>query len=125
MAIHKCPHCGIVIEPFKPVAFGNVALLDRGSLMFNGEKLQLPRCQHELVEALILAEGRALTLSHLASCLGGEIFDQSIAVYIGRARSTFKRIEPAFDQIECVRGFGAYRWSFKSVDETMSKSMIN
>ena len=125
MPIHKCPNCGVALEEFKPVAFGNVALLDRGNLMFNGERLKLPRCQHEIVEALVLAQGRALTVAHLAGCLGGEIYDQSITVYVGRARSTFRKIHPEFDQIECIRGFGAYRWTYRSPTDSMARARMN
>ena len=125
MSIHKCPNCGIVLKAFEPVFFGNVALLDRGKLVFNGQRLLLPRCQHQIVEALIMAEGRALTASHLAGCLGGDIYDQSIAVYIGRVRSTFRDIDPDFDQIECVRGFGAYKWAYRNAEFPMDKSMVN
>ena len=112
--MHKCPNCGEALEEFRPLAFGNVVLLDRGQLLFNGERMSLPRCQHEIIEALVRAEGRALTTAHLAGCLGGEIFDQSIAVYVGRARSMLRSIDPDFDQIDCVRGFGAYKWIWKA-----------
>ena len=112
--MHKCPNCGEALEEFRPLAFGNIVLLDKGVLLFAGERLSLPRCQHEIVESLVRAEGRALTTSHLAGCLGGEIFDQSIAVYVGRARSMLKAIDPEFDQIDCVRGFGAYKWVWKA-----------
>ena len=88
-------------------------------LIFNGEKMALPRCQHDLVESLVRAEGRALTNAHLAGCLGGEIYDQSIAVYVGRARAMLKTIDPGFDQIDCVRGFGAYKWVWKAPEAPM------
>ncbi|SMQ69802.1 Transcriptional regulatory protein, C terminal [Altererythrobacter xiamenensis] len=112
--MHKCPNCGERLEAFQPLVFGNIVLLDRGVLLFNRERLALPRCQHEIIEALVRAEGRALTTAHLAGCLGGEIYDQSIAVYVGRARSTLRSVDPDFDQIDCVRGFSSYKWIWKS-----------
>ena len=112
--MHKCPNCGERLEEFQPLAFGNIVLLDRGILLYNRERLALPRCQHEIIEALVRAEGRALTTAHLAGCLGGEIFDQSIAVYVGRARSLLRNVDPEFDQIDCVRGFSAYKWIWKA-----------
>ena len=112
--MHKCPNCGERLEAFQPLAFGNIVLLDKGILLFNRERLALPRCQHEIIESLVRAEGRALTTAHLAGCLGGEIYDQSIAVYVGRARSMLRNVDPEFAQIECVRGFGAYKWIWKA-----------
>ena len=112
--MHKCPNCGEALEKFAPLAFGNIVLIDTGVLLFERERISLPRCQHDLIEALVRAEGRALSTAHLAGCLGGEIFDQSIAVYVGRARSMLRTIDPDFDQIECVRGFGAYKWIWKA-----------
>ena len=112
--MHKCPNCGETLEEFTPLAFGNIVLIDTGVILFERERISLPRCQHDLIEFLVRAEGRALSTAHLAGCLGGEIFDQSIAVYIGRARSMLRTIDPDFDQIECVRGFGAYKWIWKA-----------
>ena len=112
--MHKCPNCGETLEEFTPLAFGNIVLIDTGVILFERERISLPRCQHDLIESLVRAEGRALSTAHLAGCLGGEIFDQSIAVYIGRARSMLRTIDPDFDQIECVRGFGAYKWIWKA-----------
>lgn len=112
--MHKCPNCGEALEEFAPLAFGNIVLIDTGVLLFERERISLPRCQHDLIEALVRAEGRALSTAHLAGFLGGEIFDQSIAVYVGRARSMLRTIDPDFDQIDCVRGFGAYKWIWKA-----------
>lgn len=114
MIIQKCPHCGEGLVEDQPISFGNVTLEDRGVLLFEGIKVALPRVQHQIVQALIVAQGRALTRSHLAEWLDGEVFDQSIAVYVARVRSTFREIDPKFNQILSVRGFAAYKWAFKS-----------
>lgn len=114
MPHQRCPHCGEKIIEDAAINYGNVTVEDRGILYFQGEKLELPRVQHQIVEALIFAKGRALTRSYLAEWLDGDVFDQSIAVYIGRVRSTFREIDPGFNQIVSVRGFAAYKWEFKS-----------
>lgn len=113
--INRCPHCGISSIEDQPISFGNVTLQDKGVLVFEGAEITLPRVQHQIVQALVVAKGRALTRAHLADWLDGEIFDQSIAVYVARVRSTFRQIDPGFDQILSVRGFAAYKWLFKPV----------
>lgn len=115
MMIKKCPHCGISSPEDHPISFGNVTLQDKGVLVFEGKEITLPRVQHQIVQALVEAKGRALTRAHLADWLDGEIFDQSIAVYVARVRSTFREIDPSFDQIFSVRGFAAYKWLFKPI----------
>lgn len=111
--VQRCPHCGITSSDDDPISFGNVTLQDKGVLIFEGRKLALPRVQHQIVQALIVAKGRALTRAHLADWLDGEVFDQSVAVYVARLRSTFRKVDPDFDQILSVRGFAAYKWLFK------------
>jgi DNA-binding response OmpR family regulator len=111
--VQRCPHCGISSSEDHPISFGNVTLQDKGVLIFEGTKLALPRVQHQIVHALIVANGRALTRAHLAGWLDGEVFDQSVAVYVARLRSTLRKVDPDFDQILSVRGFAAYRWLFK------------
>ncbi len=111
--VQKCLHCGLSSSEDHPISFGNVTLQDKGVIIFEGTKLALPRVQHQIVQALIVAKGRALTRAHLADWLDGEVFDQSVAVYVARVRSTFRQIDPSFDQIFSVRGFAAYRWLFK------------
>lgn len=113
MPSNKCPHCGLSSTDDQPVSFGNVTLHDKGVLVFQGTTLTVPRVQHQIVQALVEAKGRAITRAHLADWLDGEIFDQSIAVYVARVRSTFRKIDPGFDQIFSVRGFAAYKWLFK------------
>ena len=114
MPNQTCPHCGEQLVEDTKIAYGNIIVEDRGVLYFQGERLELPRVQHQIVEALIAARGRALTRSYLAEWLDGDVFDQSISVYVGRVRSTFREIDPDFDQIVSVRGFVAYKWEFKS-----------
>ncbi|MEL7690596.1 winged helix-turn-helix domain-containing protein [Citromicrobium bathyomarinum] len=114
MPHHTCPHCGEELVEDISIAYGNITVEDHGVLYFQGRRLELPRVQHQIVEALIAAKGRALTRSYLAEWLDGDVFDQSISVYVGRVRATFKEIDPGFDQIVSVRGFAAYKWAFKS-----------
>lgn len=113
MIVQKCPHCGITSSEDHSISFGNVTLEDKGILVFERTEIALPRVQHQIVQALVVAKGRALTRAHLADWLDGEVFDQSIAVYVARVRSSFRQIDPSFDQIFSVRGFAAYKWLFK------------
>lgn len=109
-----CPNCGCNLGQFQAFKYGNIALDQHGKLEFEGRKLQLPKSQYLVVEALVKAKGRGLTRSFLATIIGSEIYDQTISKYIERLRSSFRCIDPEFDQISVLRGFGAYRWEFRS-----------
>jgi len=110
MNMHHCPHCGCQLMTFEPFTNGNVCIADRGLIIFGGQSIGLPPTLHILTEALIRARGRGLPRSVLANLLGSEINDSSVTKYIERVRETFRAIDPDFDQIECIRGFGAYKW---------------
>lgn len=114
VASGHCPNCGCELHRRAPVTVGNVAVIDLGKVVFRDTLLRLPRCQHVLAEALIRASGRALTRGYLADSLGGDINDDTIPKYVERTRAAFTRLDPGFDQIEAVRGFGAYRWIAKA-----------
>lgn len=114
MASSLCPNCGCNLKRFEPYCFGNVAIDKTGDIFFADRKLALHRNQHVILEAIILAKGRGLTRSLLADLLGNEIFDQSITKYIERIRSSLRKIDPNFNQIETMKGFAAYRWLYKS-----------
>lgn len=110
MSRHHCPHCGIQLKHFEPVSFGNVTINDIGRIGFNSEDVELPPAQFFLVDALIRARGRSLTRSALANLVGVSVNDSTVTKYIERARDSFRQIDPSFSQIECMKGFGAYRW---------------
>lgn len=61
MIVQKCPHCGISSSEDHSISFGNVTLEDKGVLVFERTEMMLPRVQHQLVQALVVAKGRALT----------------------------------------------------------------
>ena len=113
MTMTYCPHCGCNLDGFDPVEYGNVCIDGASEILFRGRAVPLARTQHIIVEALIRARGRYLTRGLLANMLGGDIYDQAISQYIRRSRSAFLAIDPSFDQIECHRGFGAYRWRYR------------
>ena len=108
-----CPNCGCNLRQFDTFIFGNITIDKCGRFLFEGQELQLPKSQHLIAEALVKAKGRALTRSFLATFIGSEIYDQTVSVYILRLRSNFRRIDPKFNQISALRGFGAYRWEFR------------
>lgn len=112
MPITHCPNCGCRLQKFEPMEYGNVRIDGLSDIEFEGEAVILARTQRRLVEALIQARGRYLTRGILANILDGDINDSTICKYVERARSAFLAINPAFDQIECLRGFSAYRWRF-------------
>jgi DNA-binding response OmpR family regulator len=107
-----CPNCGCRLQKFEPMEYGNVRIDGLSDIEFEGRAVILARTQRRLVESLIQARGRYLTRGVLATILEGDINDSTICKYVERARSAFLAINPAFDQIECLRGFSAYRWRF-------------
>lgn len=108
-----CPNCGSNLGQSHAFKYGNIALNQLGNLEFEGCEVLLPKSQYLIVEALVKARGRGLTRSFLATIIGGEIYDQTVSKYIERLRSSFRQIEPSFDQISSLRGFGAYRWDYR------------
>ncbi|WP_086436851.1 hypothetical protein [Altererythrobacter xiamenensis] len=113
MSIHICPNCGCRLTQFNHFAFGNVEVDQSGFIIFEGRPIELPRTQHLIVDALVKAQGRALTRSILVEILGNDIIDRTVAKYVERIRSSFRDVRSDFDQVEALRGFAAYRWIFK------------
>ncbi|MES2787929.1 MAG: hypothetical protein V4684_20840 [Pseudomonadota bacterium] len=113
MQSHLCPNCGCYLQSFAPVRFGNIACLEPGSVLYEERSINLPKCQYLVVEALVKARGRGLTRSALANCVGTDINNETISKYIERLRVRFRTLDPHFDQIRVLQGFGAYSWVFK------------
>lgn len=109
-----CPHCGFNLTAARPLEYGNIAFDTQCGVWYRGIPLQLPRSQYDIVETLVLARGRGVTVSVLANRLSGDVDDATIVKYIERVRVSFRRLDPRFDQIVSLRGFGAYRWSYRS-----------
>lgn len=105
-----CPSCGYQLRNFEAISLGNVSIRNPGRICFNGTVLELPPTQYILADALIRSDGRGLARSTLANMLGSDVNDNSVIKYIERLRSSFRRIDPGFNQIESLRGFAAYRW---------------
>lgn len=108
--MHLCPNCGCDLSPFAPVELGNIAITEREEVFFEGKPLALTRCQYRIVESLVRARGRGLTRGILAERVGGDVDDRTIIKYVERVRQSFRRVDPAFDQLVAMHGFGAYRW---------------
>jgi DNA-binding response OmpR family regulator len=107
---YHCPHCGIQIRPFEKMSLGNVCIAEFGCVTYNSQAVRLPPSLFLLAEALIRAQGRGLTRSVLANVVGRDVNDSTITKYIARLREVFCQYDPGFNQIECIKGFGAYRW---------------
>ena len=122
MSLSNCPNCGCLLRAFEPVGFGNVRVEGLSEIVYQGRAVALARTQHSIVEALVRARGRYLSRELLVGVLGGEIYDQAICQYIKRARAAFLAIDPRFDQIECLRGFGAYRWRYRADDPLVPRA---
>lgn len=120
---HHCPNCGCQLKRFEPLVFGNVEIHRKGRIVFEGTALSLPPSQYILLEALIRARGRGLERSTLANMLASDLSDASIPKYIERLRDTFRGIKTDFDQIECLRGFGAYRWVAREINTAGSPQL--
>ena len=108
--MNLCPNCGYDLVADRPVSFGNIAITERDEIVFEGRTLHLSRCQRRVVDALVRARGRGVTRSVLAERVGGDLNDNSIVKYVERVRQSFRAVDPAFDQVIALRGFGAYRW---------------
>jgi hypothetical protein len=110
VSVHHCPHCGFQLKQFEQASYGNVIIESPGRIRFRSEVIDLPPSQFLIADALIRARGRGLSRTALANLLSPELGDNSIVKYVARLRSAFRRVEPAFDQIESLWGFSAYRW---------------
>ncbi len=108
-----CPLCGQQWGNDQRLEYGNIVFDDVDRVYFKSVPLKLPRTQYTIIKALVLAKGRGVTRSHLASRLGSDIFDRSVTKYIERTRNRFLNLDPDFDQIAALRGFSAYRWVFR------------
>ena len=112
-----CPNCGFGLNEEEPLTYGNVRFADEGEIVFEGRRLHLTRGLHEIARALISVQGRPLTRGFLAARLQDELSDEAIVKSIERLRRVFRERDAGFDQIETLRGFGAYRWRFKPVQD--------
>lgn len=108
-----CPCCGCKLAGFEELAYGNIVLRDLDWVIFEGEKIPLPRSQFQIVDALVRARGRGISRSTLAMIIGADIFDNSVTQHVVRARKSFRSVIPDFNQLQVIRGFGAYRWTFR------------
>lgn len=122
--MESCPHCGGNVGPQASFAFGNVEILGGGTILFEGQSLDLPRTLYSMADSLIRGRGRGLTRGILAERLGSDVFDESIKKYVERLRACFRAMDPRFDQIEAIHGFGAYRWRFKAPEPEIAQSVI-
>jgi len=112
--MHLCPHCGFDLAALEPLEWGGIALTEREEIVYLDHPLRLPKSQYRIVEALVRARGRWLSRGALADRLGGEVNDSTIVKYVERVRNSFRTVDPGFDRLVAVRGFGAYRWAEQS-----------
>lgn len=110
MSNHHCPSCGFQIGDHDVVTFGNVTIEPPGTILLRSRSVELAPTQFILADALIRARGRGVYRSTLANLIDADLHDQSVTVYVKRLREAFRKLDPAFNQIECMKGFGAYRW---------------
>lgn len=119
-----CSHCGGNLRSQEPFAFGNVEIVGSGAIIFAGRPIDLPRTLYSLADSIIRGRGRGLTCGILAERLGNDVFDESIKKYIERLRNCFRALNPHFDQIETIRGFGAYRWRFQDHEPAKGEASV-
>lgn len=112
--MHCCPNCGSNLSALEPVEFGNVAIDEDGTIILDGRRVRLTRTLYRVAECIIRARGRGVTRDILAARLDSDVFDGSIKKYIERVRTSFRAIDPGFDQIRSLHGFGAYCWRFRA-----------
>lgn len=113
-----CPSCGFQLGRDLSITYGNVTINRNGEFLYYNQILKFQKRPYEIVEALVLARGCGVSRSALATKLGDEIEDATVIKYIERARSTFRAINPEFDQIVALHGFSAYRWLHRPAAES-------
>jgi DNA-binding response OmpR family regulator len=112
--MHCCPNCGADHSVLAPVEYGHEAITEDGSVIFDGRQVPLSRTLYAIAECIIRGRGRGIDCGVLAARLPGEVFDNSIKKYIERVRCCFRIIDPEFDLIRALHGFGAYRWQYRA-----------
>lgn len=110
--IGNCPHCGISLAALGAFHLGPL-FVDKGGAFIWWKKVPIPLTLAEklMVIALARAGGNPVGRHILAECAGSESDSpaNAVAVMISRANRKFRAIDPAFDQIQSVRGMGL-RW---------------
>ncbi|WP_285711438.1 helix-turn-helix domain-containing protein [Erythrobacter oryzae] len=118
MELQHCQNCGAQLKGFAVENFGNVSIPLPGIILLNSRILSLPPTQFLLADALVRARGRPVARTTLANIISPEIDDRSIVKYINRLRSSFRKINPSFNQIQCIKGYSLYTWNYeKNVPE--------
>lgn len=120
--MHCCPNCGANLSALAPIVYGNVAIADDGSIVFDGQQVRLSPTLYSIAECIIRGRGRGVTCGVLAARLPSDVYDESIKKYIERLRGCFREIDPGFDQIGTLHGFGAYRWHFRPAARSSVRS---
>lgn len=110
-----CPHCGGKLVQFDELVYGNVVLKETDKVLLDGKLVPLTSIQYSIVDALVRAKGKGVTRATLAMIIEREVLDEAVTKHIQRIRLTFLSILPQFDQLKVMRGFGAYRWEFRSM----------
>ena len=113
MQDNYCPHCGGRLVDFAQLTFGNIELRSVDETLFEGVRIHLTKNQYVIVDALVRAQGRLVTRSLLAMAMGRDVYDNTVTANIKRTRDRFCAVSPDFDQLQVVRGFGAYRWEYR------------
>jgi DNA-binding response OmpR family regulator len=108
--MHMCPNCGVDLNRFNGLTFGNLTISETSEIYLDGQLVQMTTTYRMIVEALVKAEGRPLSRDTLLAILGNEDHeDRTIDVYIRRIRQAFLMQLGYFDQIVVERHVG-YRW---------------
>lgn len=107
--IALCPHCGFDLEQIKPIALGDLEVAGHHHpVRWKGSEVRLTPAQWLMVTAIARANGHTVSRYALAEAMGvdGDTPDNIVAVQLTKAKAAFRVIDPAFDAIKTVRGFG-------------------
>jgi len=107
-----CQVCRSKIGNYSDFRWGNISLLDTGDILFNNHISIFPASLHAVVEILVRSKGRSVTRNTIAEFIDKDVNDETITKYVERIRRRFLKFQPNFNQIRCLKGFGAYRWEY-------------
>lgn len=111
--IGTCPNCAFDLESLRTLRQGELEIVDGGSLIrWQGLTVALSPACRTIVRALAADAGHVVKNIALVEAMGSDdLLDPTnlVKVQVCRTRKAFRRIDPAFDQIETWWGLG-YRW---------------
>jgi DNA-binding response OmpR family regulator len=112
MTCATCPNCGYELSHLAVFTIGHLSIEEGWLIRWRGRPLPFTASQRLLVAAIARAEGVPVKRIALAEAMGSDERqdpENVVAVQLNRVMTKFRDVDPAFDQIQSVRGSGL-RW---------------